>query len=165
MKKSKEEVFLEKLAKQEKKEIKAESRELQRLENEKLKESKATPPTEAELVLRYANRVIKNQQYHGRVDTEKFDNLEYKTNTKTLFLDVDFFFSVVFQSSRQKYEFMEKWEQMHSAVDSEFSKIQIVNGLKLATALGIDLKLETSREYPTGNLDLMSFVLDEETIS
>lgn len=118
-------------------------------------------PTESELVHRYVNRTIKNEMYHGRVDKQKFQGLDHThTVSKNLWMDKDFYFSVVFQSSDQKMEFL---RQLKAPVESD-DICQIVNGLKLAEMLGIKLKLETTKAYPTGNLDLLEFVLDNEQI-
>ena len=116
---SPEEIFLKKLASEEKKSAENQAKLLAREERERLKAEKdaikaipKTPkpqPTEEELVKRYTNRTIKNQQYHNRVDSTKYAGLEHHTNTKTLWLDYDYFFSVVFQSRRQKFEFFEKY--------------------------------------------------------
>lgn len=170
---SKEERFIQKLQKEEEKKKRKEDRELKKQQKlaeklEKQNQVKAEP-TESELVHKYVNRIIKNQQYHGRIDTEKFAGLEYeKTVSKNLWLDTNFYFSVVFQSAAQKMEFLEKWEafsdQLVGESMSSISKLQIVNGLKLAKALNIELKEETTRPYPTGNIDLMPFVLDDQNI-
>lgn len=107
------------------------------------------------------NRVIKNQIYHGRIDSSKFKGLEHTHSvSKNLWMDTDFFFSVVFQSAEQKYEFLQKLKVLVEKND----QVQIVNGLELAKHLGISLKSETTKEYPTGNLDLMPFILDNEQI-
>jgi hypothetical protein len=55
-------------------------------------------PTEAELVKKYANRVIKNQIDHGRVDASKFAGMEHThAVNKNLWMDADFYFCVVFE--------------------------------------------------------------------
>lgn len=115
-------------------------------------------PSEAELVKKYVNRVIMNQIYHGR--TNGFSGMEHSHSVnKNLWMDQDFFFSVVFESTQQKEEFLKKARWCAETGDDQ---IQIVNGLKLAEAMGITLKRETGREFPHGNLDLMPFVLDNE---
>lgn len=117
-------------------------------------------PSEGELVKKYVNRVIKNQIYHGRVDTQKFEGMEHThTVSKNLWMDTDFYFSVVFQSSEQKYEFI---KAVGWPVEDPDGQVQIVNGLALAKKMGVTLKLETTKPFPTGNLDLMPFVLDNE---
>ncbi|AFC22560.1 hypothetical protein phi1422_0040 [Bdellovibrio phage phi1422] len=122
-------------------------------------------PSEQELVRRYANRTIKNALYHGRVDGQKFAGLQHdKTVSKDLWLDTDFYFSVVFQSSEQKYEFLKGLSKRfpNCVTIDEKNRIQIVNGLNLATAFAIPLTKVTTKDFPTGNLDLKSFVLDTE---
>lgn len=117
--------------------------------------------TEEEIVKKYVNRVIKNQIYHGRIDDSKFSGLDHThTVSKKLWNDMDFFFSVVFQSAEQKYEFIEK---LKVEVDEE-DQIQIVSGLALAKVLGISLKPETTKDYPVANVDFKNFVLDTEEI-
>lgn len=153
---------------EEEKLIRQAEREQKKAEREIIKatlKEKKPEPTEAELVRKYTNRVIKNQIYHGRVDNEQFKGLEHdRTVSKNLWMDTDFFFSVVFQSSEQKCEFLKKVMQKFEGTiepDENYS-IQILNGLDLAKCMGIELKPETTKEYPTGNLDLMPFCLDNE---
>jgi hypothetical protein len=122
---------------------------------------KPPPPSEEEIVKGYVNRVIKNQSYHGRVDASKFGGLEHnKTVSKNQWMDSDFFFSVVFQSSDQKYAFLKAVGWPLDVPEDE--AIQIVNGLALAKKMGVTLKEETTQPFPGGNLDLMPFVLDNE---
>ncbi len=170
---NKEEKYVLKLQKEEEKQKRKQERELKKQEKLALKLEKQnkvkSEPTESELVHKYVNRIIKNQQYHGRIDTDKFQGLEYeKTVSKNLWLDTNFYFSVVFQSTRQKMEFLEKWEAFSDKLVGEsmssISKLQIINGLKLAKALNIELQEETTRPYPTGNIDLMPFCLDDQNI-
>lgn len=169
LRRTKEEVFLDKLAKKENLEAKIALRQEKQAKKLAAQELKKKPePTEEELVKKYVNKVIRNQQYHGRVDTDKFSGLEYKAASKNLFLDTDFYFSVVFQSRAQRFEFLEKWEKIHeSLVGAPLEDIQsfkIINGLKLAEALGIELTKETTNDYPTAQIDLLPFVLDSEKI-
>ena len=143
--------------------LKAEERRRKKEEAALLKvKTKKAEPTEAELVRKYANRVIRNDQYHGRGKIVEYE----KSVSKNLWMDQDFFFSVVFQSSEQKREFLKflisKFN--YSVEDKENYSIQIINGLELAKSMGIELKTEESKDYPTGNLDLMPFVLDPESI-
>jgi hypothetical protein len=122
-------------------------------------------PTERELVHKYVNRVIMNQIYHGRIDDDRFAGLKQdKAVNKNLWMDADFFFSVVFQSSEQKYQFLEGLKAKLGVEFDSMDEIQIVNGLLLAKAFGIELKEVESKDYPTGNIDLMPFVLDNEEI-
>lgn len=166
MKLSKEERYLAKLEKDTLKAERKAQREQKRLEREALKLVPKAPkqePTEAELVRRYANRVIKNQIYHGRIDDKKFKGLKDEQKhsvSKNLWMDADFFFSVVFQSSEQKMEFL---KQLNCGNDPK-EQAQIINGLELAKHLGITLKLETSKDYPIGDPTLMPLVLDNEKL-
>ncbi len=123
-------------------------------------------PSEKQIVEKYVNRVIKNQVYHGRVDAKKFKGMEYKTVSKKLWMDNDFYFSVVFQSHEQKYEFINALKEKYGDkidVDNDY-EVQIINGLLLAEAFGIKLKKEMTKKYPTGNIELLPFVLDNEEI-
>jgi hypothetical protein len=122
--------------------------------------------TEEQLVHEYVNKVIRGKQSRGHVD----QRFEYtKTGTavnKDMWLDTDFFFSVVFQSSEQKYKFLEAVQKLFKFELEDFyeTQVEIVNGLKLAQSMGIDLKKESAREYPYGSLDLRPYVLDDEEI-
>jgi len=122
---------------------------------------KKPKPTEEELVKRYVNRTIMNERYHGRINEKKFEGLA-KTDAvnKKTWMDTDFYFSVVFQTSEQKYEFL---KALKAPVD-EKDRIQIINGLELAKLLNISIKTVTTKEYPTGSVDLMPLVLDNEIL-
>jgi hypothetical protein len=115
--------------------------------------------TEAELVREYATRVVRGHMAAGRVENNRFNDLHNSRQTgKDLWVDTDFFFSVVFQSQRQKYEFL---KQLGAPIDDKI-QVQIVNGLELAKLMRITLTPEVPKPYPTGNIDLMPFVLDNE---
>lgn len=120
--------------------------------------------SESELVHKEANKIM--SQIHRLRDTTKHsDKKDFVTNTD-LWLDSDFFFSIVFQSSQQKYAFLEAFSKMFK-VDIDTSKderIQIINGLKLAESLDIALKQETALQYPYPDLELRKLALDEEQI-
>lgn len=116
--------------------------------------------TESELVHEYAKKVMRGKQSRGHVD-ERFQFTKgERTVNKELWLDSDFYFAVVFQSSRQKEEFFKKMK----LVPDEDLGMQIVNGLKLAERLGVTLTKEIAEKPPTINLDLLPFILDDETI-
>lgn len=121
--------------------------------------------TESEIVQEYANKVIRNTIHHGRVE-KRFEGFNDKSVNKKLWTDTDFFLSIVFQSSAQKYAFMdflvEQFGDEFIEVDKK-GQIQIANGLVLAKAMGCELKLEKRSDYPLPNLDLLPFVLDNET--
>lgn len=112
--------------------------------------------SESELVHQYANKVIEGKASRGHTDKRFNYTKREGTVNKELWLDVDFFFSVVFESAEQKYEFL---KQLKVPVDEE-ERVQIVNGLKLAEKLGIKLQREKRMDYPYGSLDLRPFVMD-----
>jgi hypothetical protein len=151
----------EKQRRKEERELKKAERE--RVAAEKLALKSRPKKTEAELVRDYADKVIKGKIAQGWVGKRFNTIFEGKSVNKNLWLDTDFFFSVVFQSSEQKYDFLEK---MNFQVDATWdgSQVQIVNGIKLAEQFGIQLRLETAAEFPLPNAELLPIVLDYETI-
>lgn len=143
---------------------------LRQVEIEKQKEQKrllkSAGPTEEEIVRKYAKRVIMNQKYHGRVDAERFKGMAKADSVnKNVWMDVDFFFSVVFQSQKQKVEFLEKLGAQTITENIQNGRaIQIVNGIQLAKHLGINLTVyEHREEYPLADMSVAPFVLDTET--
>lgn len=120
--------------------------------------------SEAEIATQYANIIMKKQRTRGQLSS-RFSEMETDvTFNKDLWMDTDFYFSVVFQSKRQKIEFLAFLEEKFN-IDFEYSDenaIQILNGLKLAKNMGLELKKEVASEYPCGNIELKSFILDEE---
>jgi len=110
---------------------------------------------ESEIVREYAEKIIHRHITRGHAD-RVFKNK--KTTNKDLWMDTDFYFSVVFQSSKQKMAFLNavKW------MIEDGSQIQIVNSLKLADAMNVKLERESMGDSPTGDLDLRPFVLDNE---
>lgn len=136
-----------------------------RVARETLKAERAADKemSEEDYVKRYAARVIANEGYHGRIDGKKFSNLaNKKTVNRALWMDTDFYFSIVFQSSTQKDKFLKEFtEKMGLNVEGvKEGGIQILNGMALAGVLGIDLEPETSKDYPLPDLDVREFVLD-----
>lgn len=163
---SKEEILLEKMQKEQNKKEREEKREAKKVEQERKRMLRLQPPTEEEIVRKYAKRVIMNQSYHGRVDAEQFKGMAKKdTVNKGIWMDTDFFFSVVFQSQDQKVEFLKKLNQAEITEEiSEGRVIQIVNGLELAKHLGIELTIyEHREEYPLADMSVAPMVLDTET--
>ena len=84
---------------------------------------------------------------------------------------MNFFFSVVFQSKKQKYDFLEAVEKflkekgIQLQIDEGYGyPVQIINGYILARQFGIDLKEEISREYPLGDKRLKTLALDTEKL-
>jgi len=120
-------------------------------------------PSEKQLVHNYVNRIIKNQEYHGRIDPSKFEGLkQQRTVNKDLWKDTEFYFSVVFQSTEQKYQVLDALQKLFNLEVDLYEKITIVNGLSLAKSLNVPIVHESSRPYPMGSLDLLPFVLDPE---
>lgn len=122
--------------------------------------------TEAQLVHEYANAVIGKSATRGQT-SDKFEGMKKEgTINKDLWLDTDFFFSVVFQSADQKYKFLEGIRRIFKfeVEQMDESQVQIINGLKLANVMGIPLALETRKPYPCGDLELKEFVLDYEEV-
>lgn len=119
---------------------------------------KKSEKSESELVHDYVKKVIRGKQSRGHVDQRFAYTKSQKTVNKELWLDTDFFFSVVFQSEKQKYEFLQK---LGIEADND-GQIQILNGLQFAKKLGIDLEKESALPYPTGSIDLMPLILDTE---
>lgn len=120
-------------------------------------------PSEIELVKRYANQVIAKTKTRN-FDDRNIDLIKNEgTTNRQLSMDTEFYFSVVFQSSKQKYEFLDairiKFGLQNEFTDQE--KIQVVNGLSLAKSLGIELNIEKSQNYPIGDLELRPYVLDD----
>ena len=122
--------------------------------------------TEEELVHRYVNQVIGGKLARGHVDKRFAYTKAEGTVNKEMWLDTDFFFSVVFQSSEQKYKFLEDFQKMFKFELEDFygTQVQIINGVKLAGSMSIELKKETAREFPYGTLDLLPYVLDDEAV-
>jgi hypothetical protein len=122
-------------------------------------------PSEAQLVHKYVNQVIGGKVARGHVDTRFGYTKKDGTVSKECWLDADFFFTVVFESEAQKNLFLEFFQNMFKFELEDFddNQIQIINGIKLAKSMGLELKRETSREYPQPALDLLPFVLDNES--
>ena len=136
-------------------------------EEAKIEKKAAKVMTEAQIVQRYANRIINNQQYHGRIDESKFPNLKYdKKVNKKIWMDENFYFSVVFQSSEQVVEFLDKLGMTTDEVDQfvEAGSLKIINGLKFAEKLGISLEKIPKSDYPLANIELMPYVLDQQEV-
>ena len=118
--------------------------------------------TEAELVQQYCDRVINGKIARGHIDNRfKYTEGDGTVTNKNMHLDTDFYFSVVFQSQEQKYEFL----KAIGIPTEEHNKIQIMNGLKLAklfTDKGVVVKLkkESSLPFPNAALDLRPLILD-----
>lgn len=81
-------------------------------------------------------------------------------------MDQDFWCHFVFQSAKQKYDFMEFLEEKFGFEFDEMPghQIQIANGLRLGRLMGATLKEEKADSYPFPNLDLLPLVLDNEAL-
>ena len=139
------------------------------------REKKAKPPkirkekivkSESQLVHEYVDRVIGGKVARGHVDDRFAYTRKAGTVNKELWLDTDFFCSIVFQSFEQKYEFLEALAKKTGVIADldDASQIQIVNGMDLARRLGIELKRETRAAYPIPDLELRPFIMDDEVI-
>lgn len=122
--------------------------------------------SESELVHEYVDRVIRGKQSRGHVDSRFAYTKANSQVNKEMWLDTDFFFSVVFQSADQKYQFLKRFQEVFKFELENFegTQVQIVNGLKLGRAIGIELKKEEARDYPYASLDLRPYVLDDEQV-
>lgn len=138
------------------------------LDQEEKKKKKVKKPkqekSESQLVHEYVDKVIKGKASRGHTD-QRFGYTKKETAVnKDLWMDTDFFFSVVFESEAQKYDFLNGLRKIFKfEVDGmDDSQVQIINGVALAREMKIELKQETSLNYPIGPLDLRPFVLDDE---
>lgn len=133
-----------------------------KLEKELEKAEKTPKPqkSEAELVRQYANIIMAKQRTRGMI-ADKFQDMKGQKPNKDLWQDSDFFFSVVFQSKDQKYQFLERLEEMFPLnANDRGDTIQIINGIRLAESMGIELRKEIANDYPTGNIELRDLILD-----
>lgn len=120
---------------------------------------KKPKPSESELVHKYAKDIIHRHMSRGMEGRIlKSEN----TPNKDVWQDSQFYFSVVFQSSEQKYEFLDAFVKKYGLKVEGDQQIEIVNGIKLANACGIPVKTVKSRDFPQADLDLRGFVLDDE---
>lgn len=114
--------------------------------------------SETDIVQSYAKGIMNRQLTRGQAD--RVIKTGHTTN-KDLWLDTDFYFSIVFQSTKQKGQFLEQFfKKFGISVDEKFPNI--MNGPKLAEALGIKLENEKATDFPIGDLALRPFVLDDQ---
>ena len=140
--------------------------EKQRRKEEKKRKAELNKKTEKELVHQYANIIISKQKTRGMVK-DSFKDIREKKHNKDLWQDANFYFSVVFQSYEQKFEFLKKLNRKFPIPEDDMSEINtmnILNGLVLAKVLGIDLNKEIANNFPLGNIELKDLVLDDETV-
>lgn len=119
--------------------------------------------SEEQLVREYADKVVKMRQSTGYID-KRFDySIPKQTTNKELWTDTDFYFSVVFQSSKQKNEFLNQLvEKYKIPVEKDFADFsnQIISGLIFAQALGFKLSQEQIEPNVMKDVDLREFILD-----
>lgn len=145
---------------------KAQDKEQKKLQQEAQKQAKQKPQkTERELVEQYANIMISKAKTRGMVP-KNFSELNGSTVNKNMWMDSDFYFSVVFQSAKQKYDFLFWLQQKYDYDfgDDGKSRLQIINGLKLAEVMGCTLAKETTRDYPTIDIETKDLILDDEIL-
>lgn len=133
-----------------------------------MKEKKPKQPkvalSETELVKRQAKKMLKDI-YRVQASSVSVDK---KTSSEGVHVwkDSDFYFSVVFQSARQKYEFLDainkKFNLNIENIKTSDDIISIINGLKFAENLNIKLSNEKAADYVYANLELAQLVLDGE---
>jgi hypothetical protein len=133
----------------------------QKKTDKELNKIKKPVKTETELVQQYAKIIMDKQTTRGML-SDKFKDMEKQTPTKNLWQDNDFFFSVVFQSRDQKYRFLDFLHEKFNITsnDNGTMSIQILNGLKLSEAMGLELKKEVANDYQPCNLELKDLILD-----
>lgn len=142
-------------------------REAKEAEKAALKEANKKPEkTEQQLVEEYAKKVMDGKISRGHFD-KRFDwhNRKAQGQTATnkdLWFDTDFFFSVVFQSEAQKYEFLNHLKEQYGLDFDDNLQIQIVNGLEFAKKMGLSLRPEIRLEYPYTDLEIRPLVLDSD---
>jgi DNA polymerase III epsilon subunit-like protein len=120
--------------------------------------------SEKDIVLSYADKVIGGKVSRGHVDKRFEFTKKEGTVNKELWLDNDFYFSVVFQSSDQKYQFLDFLAEKLKLEIEKDEQVSIVNGMKFAEALNVPIKKEVANSFPYGNIDLLPLVLDAEAL-
>ena len=127
--------------------------------------SKKSEKSEEQLVKDYVSRVIGGKVSRGHVD-QRFDYTKKKSSVnKDMWIDYDFFFSVVFQSSEQKYQFLDFMREKFGIEVTQDDNCQIINGLKFAEKVGLKLKKESTKDFPYGDIELRPFILDDEDMT
>jgi hypothetical protein len=130
-----------------------------------MKKVKAEKPSEMQLVERQAAKMLKDMERVQATNSKSRDQKTEKSSVD-IFKDSDFYFSVVFQTSTQKYQFLQSFSKMFQLgieeILSDDQVIQIINGMKLAKNLKIDLKQEGIKPYPYADLELAQLALDNE---
>jgi hypothetical protein len=165
---TKEEIEQDKIIKEVERQRKKEEREAKKLakEEEKKRKEELNKKSEKELVHQYANIIMAKQRTRGMIK-KKFSEMKGQKPNKDLWMDFDFFFSVVFQSREQKVQFLEflaKEVGIHPDDFFDSTTTQIINGLELAKLMGCPLKKEIANEFPLGKIELKQLVLDDDKV-
>lgn len=122
--------------------------------------------SEGELVHSYVKRVMDGKKSRGHIDERFAETKADGTVNKEMWRDQDFFFSFLFESAAQKYQFIEQFEKLFALeFDEEYGhQIQIVNGYELGKRMGFTMTKEESLPYPGADLELKPLVLDNEAL-
>lgn len=130
----------------------------------KQKAAKQTP-TEIELAHKQAEKMLRDMTRLQNTQAKSPDQKSVREGVDQ-WKDTDFYFSVVFQSSTQKYTFLEflskKFGLGIDDAKSENHVIQVVNGLIFAEKIGLKLVGEKTGNYPYPDLELKELALDGE---
>lgn len=120
--------------------------------------------TEAQIVAAYAKKIMEKAKSRNQMPKTHRDMVEF-TPSKDIWQDKDFYFSVVFQSSAQKHQFLAfLGEKFGITTDSPFEgSPRIINGLVLAKNMGLELRPENTEEFPLANMDLKDIILDSDS--
>lgn len=136
----------------------------------RVKKPKAPKPpkpikTEIQLAEEQAARMLRDMNRLQATSNKPIADREVRSGVD-IWSDSDFFFSIVFQSAAQKYLFLEFFSKKFGLGIDEVrtgdEKCQILNGLKLAEKLGLNLPSEKSGNFPYPNLELSKLALDGE---
>lgn len=121
------------------------------------------PVSEKELLEKQAARMLKDMD---RLQQTQDPSKKTSTTAVDIWKDTDFYFSVVFQSAQQKYEFLEQFSKKFGLgvdeVKSSDEVFSIVNGIKLSQKLGFNIRLEKKPSYVYPDLELREMALDAD---
>lgn len=120
---------------------------------------------ESVLAERQAQKMMKDMSRLRATQAKSPDQKSVREGVD-IWKDTDFYFSVVFQSSAQKYVFLEAFSKMFGLgfdnVRSGDEVFSIFNGLKLAEKLNVKIPDEKMPAYVYPNLALKDLTLDGE---
>lgn len=126
---------------------------------------KKPAPSELELLQKQADRMLRDMNRLQNTQSASGDQKKERSAVD-IWKDTDFYFSVVFQSSAQKYQFLEQFSKKFGLgidnIRNEDEVFSIVNGILLAKILGFKLDLEKAPAYVYPNLELKELSLDGE---